>query len=49
MTALEKLILSQDARRGMATDSVDYSVGIMEILTKMKKNLDRERQVVGLG
>ena len=42
VSVLERLIL-QDSGRGMATDSVDSSVDIMECMVKIKRNLDRER------
>jgi hypothetical protein len=42
---MERLIL-QDSGRGMATDSVDSSIDIMECIVKMKKNLDREAGAV---
>ena len=44
VSELEKLIM-EDGRRGMATDSTDCSVGIMEVMIRIKKSLDCERSV----
>lgn len=41
-------LIQEDSKRGMATDSVDRSVGIMECMTRIKRNLNSERQVEAL-